>query len=64
MEVVQSLPQSKSHLVKKLVGHQGVVAHCDFHPMGRHIATAGHDFSWRLWDIETGDQINIKYSIN
>ena len=29
--------------------------HFHFHPNGRFIGTASSDYTWRLWDIETGD---------
>jgi U4/U6 small nuclear ribonucleoprotein PRP4 len=52
--------QHGSFLMRKLVGHQGVVADCDFHPIGRHIGTAGHDYTWRFWDIETGTELQLQ----
>lgn len=47
-------------ILQKFIGHQGVVSDCDIHPMGRHIGTAGHDYTWRLWDIETGSEILLQ----
>lgn len=46
--------------VKTLTGHKGSVTHVDFHPIGKHLATAGVDFSWRLWDIETAQEILLQ----
>jgi len=46
--------------VRKLQGHQGVVANCEFHPSGRVLGTAGHDYSWRLWDVETGKELLLQ----
>ena len=46
--------------LRKFIGHQGVVADCNIHPMGRHIGTAGHDNTWRLWDIETGSELLLQ----
>ena len=39
--------------VATLSGHRGPVADVDFHPSGRLLGTAGHDNTWRLWDVET-----------
>ncbi len=47
-------------IYRKFTGHEGVVGDCDFHPMGRHIGTAGHDYTWRLWDIETGAELLLQ----
>lgn len=47
-------------MVQKFIGHQGVISDCDIHPMGRHIGTAGQDFTWRLWDIETGSEVLLQ----
>lgn len=46
--------------VNTLVGHKGSVTYVDFHPVGKHLATAGVDFSWRLWDIETAQEILLQ----
>lgn len=34
-------------------GHEGRLGRVAFHPMGRHVATASFDETWRLWDVET-----------
>jgi len=41
-------------LLRKLEGHTDRLARLAFHPMGRHLATASFDRTWRLWDVETG----------
>ena len=38
--------------VASLHGHDGAVTDCSHHPQGKHVVTAGADYSWRLWDIE------------
>ena len=43
--------------VRSFIGHKGVVSCADFHPMGNHIGTAGHDCTWRLWDVENGCEL-------
>jgi hypothetical protein len=37
-----------------LQGHTDRLGRVAFHPMGRHLATASFDTTWRLWDCETG----------
>lgn len=37
-----------------LTGHTDRLARVAFHPMGNHLATAGYDGVWRLWDAGTG----------
>ena len=44
----------------KLHGHQGIISSAEFHPAGNLIGTAGHDFSWRLWDIESGKELLLQ----
>lgn len=34
-------------------GHQGVLSAVKFHPCGEYLATASHDYSWRLWSAQT-----------
>jgi U4/U6 small nuclear ribonucleoprotein PRP4 len=46
--------------IREFKGHKGIVADCEFHPNGRYIATAGHDYSWRLWDVETGQELLLQ----
>ena len=38
----------------KLEGHTDRLGRVAWHPMGRHVATASFDATWRLWDAETG----------
>lgn len=41
-------------LLRILVGHEDRLARMAFHPMGKHLATASFDMTWRMWDVETG----------
>lgn len=41
-------------LLRQLDGHSDRLGRVSFHPMGRHLATASFDGTWRLWDIESG----------
>lgn len=45
--------ESSNPILGTLVGHQGAVSDCKFHPLGKYVATASHDYSWRLWDATT-----------
>lgn len=47
-------------LARTLTGHQGIVSKCEFHPNGRFIGTACHDFAWRLFDTETGSELLLQ----
>lgn len=46
--------------LRKLVGHQGVVTDCAFHPCGKYVGTSGIDCTWRLWDVETGGELLLQ----
>ena len=46
--------------IHTLKGHQGVVNCCEFHPSGKYIGTASSDYSWRLWDVETGKELLLQ----
>lgn len=43
-----------------LQGHTGVVSECDFHPLGDYVGTSSHDFTWRLWDVESGAELLLQ----
>jgi U4/U6 small nuclear ribonucleoprotein PRP4 len=48
---------AKGALLKTLKGHANRLARCAFHPAGEHLATAGFDKTWRLWSVETGEEL-------
>ncbi|KAI9819472.1 MAG: hypothetical protein M1827_006920 [Pycnora praestabilis] len=43
-----------------LSGHSGRVCRVEFHPSGRHLASASYDTTWRLWDIETTTELLLQ----
>ena len=43
-----------------LKGHQARLCRTAFHPMKRHVGTTSFDYSWRLWDIETGQELLLQ----
>uniref|UniRef100_A0A7S3DHD5 Pre-mRNA processing factor 4 (PRP4)-like domain-containing protein n=1 Tax=Palpitomonas bilix TaxID=652834 RepID=A0A7S3DHD5_9EUKA len=43
--------------VSTLEGHLARVNRLDFHPSGRLLASASHDASWKLWDVERGTEL-------
>ena len=47
-------------LVHTFAGHQGPVNDCSFHPSGRYVGTASNDYTWRLWDVETGKELLLQ----
>ena len=46
--------------VQTLHGHAGRLARIGFHPTGRYLGTASFDHTWRLWDVETGDELLLQ----
>ncbi len=57
----RSLSYSPSDLLMHRLGPIGaIVAACSFHPHSPLVATACHDFSWRLWDVHTGQQLLLQ----
>ena len=43
-----------------LEGHKGAVTDCEFHPSGRYLASSGIDYSWRLFDCETSQELQLQ----
>lgn len=46
--------------VLSLTGHDSSVTQCVFHPAGKHIVTAGVDYSWRFWDLTSGKELLLQ----
>jgi U4/U6 small nuclear ribonucleoprotein PRP4 len=40
-----------------LRGHTKRLCRAAFHPMKKHVATTSFDFSWRLWDVESNQEM-------
>lgn len=59
-DAMQTTEEAAQPLLHKLKGHHGVVSSCEFHAGGRLLGTAGHDYSWRLWDVETGSELLLQ----
>ncbi|GAX79451.1 hypothetical protein CEUSTIGMA_g6892.t1 [Chlamydomonas eustigma] len=49
-----ALLSASGQVLQRLTGHTDRLARTAFHPMGRHLATASYDMTWRLWDVEVG----------
>ena len=43
--------------IANLEGHDERVARCAYHPSGRFLGTCVYDNSWRLWDVETTEEV-------
>lgn len=43
-----------------LSGHNERVCRVEFHPSGRHLASASYDTTWRLWDVETTTELLLQ----
>lgn len=56
--LLSSVPRCE--LLQKLKGHEGVVTRCEFHPCRTLIGTCGQDYSWRLWDVETSQELLLQ----
>ncbi|GKY91870.1 hypothetical protein MPSEU_000158600 [Mayamaea pseudoterrestris] len=41
-------------------GHAARLCKVAFHPLHKHAATTSFDYSWRLWDLETGQQLLLQ----
>ena len=52
--------QSGGTILHRLVGHKGVISDCEFHPTGALLGTASHDYTWRLWDLETATELLLQ----
>ena len=46
--------------LQHLQGHSARLSQVAFHPMKEHVATTSYDYSWRLWDIETGSELLLQ----
>mmetsp|Transcript_5833 Transcript_5833/g.10123 ORF Transcript_5833/g.10123 Transcript_5833/m.10123 type:complete len:538 (-) Transcript_5833:219-1832(-) len=46
--------------INHLKGHERRLCKVAFHPQGRHLATTSFDHTWRLWDVETGNEILLQ----
>lgn len=44
----------------ELTNHTNRVVRCQFHPSGRFIASASFDMTWRLWDINTQQELLLQ----
>jgi U4/U6 small nuclear ribonucleoprotein PRP4 len=43
-----------------LQGHAARLCRVAFHPLQRHVATTSFDYTWRMWDIETAQELLLQ----
>ena len=53
-------PIAELQSTERSKAHDGRVAHLDFHPSGRYLASASHDTTWRLWDVTVQKELLIQ----
>ena len=53
------LIKKSNNQLLRLVGHNGTLFTAEFSPNGKRIVTASEDFTARIWDAETGNELNI-----
>jgi U4/U6 small nuclear ribonucleoprotein PRP4 len=46
--------------VASLSGHARRVARIGFHPSGRYLGSASFDGTWRLWDVESTQELLLQ----
>lgn len=55
-----SVTPSNKLLAGRLTGHEDRINRVVFHPTGRCLATTSHDETWRLWDVQTRQEILLQ----
>lgn len=56
-EVQQNISESPLAILK---GHQDRVCRVAFHPSGDYVASASFDTTWRLWDVNTTQELLLQ----
>lgn len=51
---------NKETPISTLQGHTDRVCRVEFHPSGKHLASASFDTTWRLWDVETTTELLLQ----
>lgn len=54
------LYNTSSDVQATYTGHENRIVRSKFHPSGRYIASASYDLTWRLWDVETQQQLLLQ----
>jgi U4/U6 small nuclear ribonucleoprotein PRP4 len=54
---LENIESKKLNTSMELCGHRGVVQNLSWHPYRALLGSAGHDRSWRLWDVNTSTEL-------
>ncbi|TFJ86695.1 hypothetical protein NSK_001783 [Nannochloropsis salina CCMP1776] len=46
--------------LQSYTGHAARLSACAFHPCGRYLGTTSWDYTWRLWDVESGQELLLQ----
>lgn len=57
LNIVANPLDASSAGITPLTGHLARINDVCFHPLGRFVASASADLSWRLWDVETAQEL-------
>ncbi|KAE9463595.1 hypothetical protein C3L33_04503, partial [Rhododendron williamsianum] len=51
---------TEGSLLNTFEGHLDRLARIAFHPSGKYLGTTSYDKTWRLWDIDTGEELLLQ----
>jgi U4/U6 small nuclear ribonucleoprotein PRP4 len=51
---------TEGSLLRTFEGHLDRLARISFHPSGKYLGTTSFDNTWRLWDVETGEELLLQ----
>lgn len=51
---------NETQVINSYIGHEDQVNKIVIHPFSKHLFSASNDETWRIWDVETSNQIQIQ----